>query len=126
MKRKSRRMAAQNNTETAGALSPMGDSFGFHERRYSNSADIAIERPVSSYPMSKKTEGKILRPQYKDILRDPANALHLISHPSIPANASPRKHQPIAKTIYLAQSKPKFCSFFQSDIQSPMSHLTLD
>jgi hypothetical protein len=38
-------------------------------RRYSNSADIAVERPTPSYPMPKKSEGKILRPQYKEILR---------------------------------------------------------
>lgn len=38
-------------------------------RRYSNSADIAIERPLALYPMPKKTEGKILRPQYKDVLK---------------------------------------------------------
>jgi len=99
MKRKSRRMAAQNSSEAGGTLSPMGDSFGFHERRYSNSADIAIERPVSTYPMPKKTEGKILRPQYKDILRDPANALHLINHPSIPANASPKEVDAINSRI---------------------------
>jgi hypothetical protein len=45
---------------------------------------------MALYPMPKKSEGKILRPQYKDILRDPANALHLINHPSIPAN-TPQK-----------------------------------
>jgi len=41
--------------------------------------------------MPKKSEGKILRPQYKDILKDPANALHLIDHPAIPANATPKE-----------------------------------
>jgi hypothetical protein len=59
-------------------------------RRFSNSADIAVERPMALYPMPKKSEGKILRPQYKDILRDPANALHLINHPTIPPN-TPQK-----------------------------------
>jgi len=98
MKRRSRRKAeaAQNNKSSGSALdslSPLDDSFSsFHARRYSNSADIAIERPVSStYPMPKKSEGKILRPQYKDILRDPANALHLINHPSVPANATQKE-----------------------------------
>ncbi|POS83264.1 RabGAP/TBC [Erysiphe pulchra] len=59
-------------------------------RRQSNSADIAIERPMPSL-IAKKCEGKILRPQYKDILRDPANSLHLINHASIETNALPRE-----------------------------------
>ncbi|KAF3005532.1 GTPase-activating protein [Neopestalotiopsis sp. 37M] len=93
MKRKNRRMAAaQGKATDPGAPSPGFDSsFGFPSRRYSNSADIAIERPMPAYPMPKKSEGKILRPQYKDILRDPANALHLINHPAIPANASQKE-----------------------------------
>ncbi|KAK2023327.1 GTPase-activating protein gyp1 [Colletotrichum zoysiae] len=94
MKRRTRKMAAQNKPETNGGLSPMTDSFsglGLQTRRYSNSADIAIERPAPTYPMPKKSEGKILRPQYKEILRDPANALHLIDHPAVPANATPKE-----------------------------------
>ncbi|KAK3944073.1 GTPase activating protein [Diplogelasinospora grovesii] len=102
MKRRSRRKAqaqaaAQQSTPDPGILSPASDTFSSgsglqgHARRYSNSADIAIERPESIYPMPKKSEGKILRPQYKDILRDPANALHLINHPSIPPNATPKE-----------------------------------
>lgn len=70
MKRRSRRMATQNKND-AGALSPVveGSTNAFQSRRYSNSADIAIERPAPTYPMPKKSEGKILRPQYKEILR---------------------------------------------------------
>ena len=34
-----------------------------------NSSDIAEERGPPSYPTAKKSEGKILRPQYKEILR---------------------------------------------------------
>ena len=34
-----------------------------------NSSDIAEERGPPSYPTTKKSDGKILRPQYKDILR---------------------------------------------------------
>lgn len=83
--------AAQNRPDTGGMLSPSLDSGFLHERRYSNSADIAIERPAPSYPLPNKSEGKILRPQYKDILRDPANALHLINHPATPANATPKE-----------------------------------
>ena len=38
-------------------------------RARANSSDIAEERGAPSYPTARKTEGKILRPQYKDILR---------------------------------------------------------
>lgn len=78
MKRRSKRIATQNksslNQET---LSPAGDgSFGrIQGRRYSNSADIAAERPAPTYPMPKKSEGKILRPQYKDILKGQAETI---------------------------------------------------
>lgn len=56
-----------------------------------SNGDIAEERNLPNYPTAKKTEGKILRPQYKEILRDPANALHLISHPPVPANATQKE-----------------------------------
>ncbi|KAI9883307.1 MAG: transcriptional coactivator hfi1/ADA1 [Watsoniomyces obsoletus] len=59
-------------------------------RPRANSADIAEERGPPDYPMAKRSEGKILRPQYKEILRDPANALNLISHPPRPTNATPK------------------------------------
>ncbi|KAK8095902.1 GTPase-activating protein GYP1 [Apiospora kogelbergensis] len=79
MKRKSRRKAAaQGNASSQGNNTSTDDAFG-HSRRYSDSADIAIERPSSAYPMPKKSEGKILRPQYKDILK------------AIPANATPKE-----------------------------------
>ena len=38
-------------------------------RARSGSADIAEERGAPVYPVPKKSEGKILRPQYKEILR---------------------------------------------------------
>jgi len=59
-------------------------------RARSNSFDIAEERNPLSYPSAKKGD-KILRPQYKDILRDPANSLHLINHPVLPPNATPKE-----------------------------------
>lgn len=69
MKRRSRRMATQNKANT-GPLSPALDgTFGLGTRLHSDSADIAVERPSLTYPMPKKSEGKILRPQYKDILQ---------------------------------------------------------
>ncbi|PHH79530.1 hypothetical protein CDD80_4527 [Ophiocordyceps camponoti-rufipedis] len=99
MKRRSRKMAAQGKSD-GGSLSPALDgSFGRPIRRLSNSADIAVERPMPSYPMPKKSEGKILRPQYKEILRDPANALHLISYPSVPNEASAREADAINSRI---------------------------
>ncbi|RDA87946.1 hypothetical protein CP532_1712 [Ophiocordyceps camponoti-leonardi (nom. inval.)] len=88
MKRRSRKMATQAKPDGSSSLSPA--SIGRLVRRPSDSADIAVERPMPSYPIPKKSEGKILRPQYKEILRDPANALHLISYPSVPSNAAPK------------------------------------
>jgi TBC1 domain family member 2 len=74
MKRKSKRIDTRVDTDPGGGLSPWG--YGMQSsgnylglRRLSNSADIAIERPAPSHPTAKKSEGKILRPQYKEILR---------------------------------------------------------
>jgi len=96
MKRKTKKAPNQKNIDSSGQLSPtlglglQGDIGGLGPRRLSNSADIAIERPSPSYPVAKKSEGKILRPQYKEILRDPANSLHLINHPPIPVAGTPK------------------------------------
>ncbi|TWU71310.1 GTPase-activating protein [Metarhizium rileyi] len=99
MKRRSRRIATQNKAST-GTLSPaLEGTFGPGARRHSGSADIAVERPSLTYPMPKKSEGKILRPQYKDILQDPANALHLINYPSTPSNAAPKEADAITSRI---------------------------
>jgi hypothetical protein len=70
MKRRTKRIATQNRVESS-TLSPSteGPPSGLLTRRYSNSADIAVERPAPTYPMPKKSEGKILRPQYKEILK---------------------------------------------------------
>ncbi|OTB07020.1 hypothetical protein M426DRAFT_257440 [Hypoxylon sp. CI-4A] len=100
MKRRTRRAAAaQNSASSRFQTTPRETALGSQNRRYSDSADIAIERPAPTYPMPKKSEGKILRPQYKDILKDPANALHLIDHPAIPANAAPREIDAINSRI---------------------------
>lgn len=83
---------------------------GLHNNRArANSSDIAEERGAPMYPTARKGEGKILRPQYKDILRgrscpfppvrkdltnpssDPANALNLINHAPPPKNATPKE-----------------------------------
>lgn len=94
MKRRTKRMQDAQTKANTSAKAPDIDSYDdgvFHRRQRSDSADIAIERPAPSYPLPKKSEGKILRPQYKEILKDPANALHLINHPSVPANASSKE-----------------------------------
>ncbi|KIL96304.1 gtpase-activating protein gyp1 [Fusarium avenaceum] len=100
MKRRTKRIATQNRAESS-TLSPSieGPPSGLLTRRYSNSADIAVERPAPTYPMPKKSEGKILRPQYKEILKDPANALHLINYPTVPANATPKEADAINSRI---------------------------
>lgn len=58
-----------------------------------DAGDIADERGIPNYPTAKKTEGKILRPQYKEILRDPANSLHLIDHPVIAPSATTKEEE---------------------------------
>lgn len=100
-KRRTKRMQ-DAQAKASSPRPPDIDSFSggaFHTRSRSDSADIAIERPAPSYPLPKKSEGKILRPQYKEILKDPANALHLINHPSTPANASSREIDAINSRI---------------------------
>ncbi|KKK25599.1 TBC domain [Aspergillus rambellii] len=70
--------------------STLGVALG-NNRQRANSSDIAEERDIPLYPTTRKGEGNILRPQYKDILRDPANALNLINHAPPPKNASPKE-----------------------------------
>ncbi|KAL9614814.1 MAG: hypothetical protein Q9167_000724 [Letrouitia subvulpina] len=60
-------------------------------RARANSSDIAEVRETPIYPTTKQSDGKILRPQYKEILRDPANSLHLVRHPPLPLNATPKE-----------------------------------
>ncbi|KAF2195865.1 GTPase activating protein-like protein GYP1 [Zopfia rhizophila CBS 207.26] len=86
MRRKGRRKPPDKGKDPGGTLNRNGmDSTPW---RAIDSGDIAEERGVPNYPTTKKSEGKILRPQYQEILRDPANSLHLISHPSLPPNVS--------------------------------------
>ncbi|KAJ5762504.1 uncharacterized protein N7511_005886, partial [Penicillium nucicola] len=74
-----------------GNLSTLGYGLASNNRSRADSADIAEERGAPMYPTARKGEGKILRPQYKDILQDPANALNLINHSPPPTNASPKE-----------------------------------
>ncbi|KAG5920018.1 hypothetical protein E4U42_006335 [Claviceps africana] len=112
MKRRSKRMATKqnrasahtnyssNSSMNAGPPPPAVDGdFSRASWRHSDSADIAVERPSLSYPMPKKSEGKILRPQYKDILQDPANALHLINYPSMPTEATAKEADAVNSRI---------------------------
>ncbi|KAM5431729.1 GTPase-activating protein [Microsporum ferrugineum] len=62
-------------------------------RLRANSADIAEERGSLTYPTANRSEGKILRPQYKDILKDPANSLNLINHSPPSPSASAKEKE---------------------------------
>lgn len=92
MRRKGKRQASKNRSDSGGLGPP---SLGSRPKPGSwtlgDNGDIAEERGLPNYPTAKKNEGKILRPQYKEILRDPANSLHLINHPPIPPNATPKE-----------------------------------
>ncbi|OJJ43307.1 hypothetical protein ASPZODRAFT_154755 [Penicilliopsis zonata CBS 506.65] len=68
-------------------------------RHRADSSDIAEERGAPMYPLARTGEGKILRPQYKDILQDPVNALNLISHTPPPANASSKETENYSSRI---------------------------
>jgi TBC1 domain family member 2 len=61
------------NIDPGGALGGIPGSLGFglssSNRQRANSSDIAEERGTPMYPTARKGEGKILRPQYKDILQ---------------------------------------------------------
>jgi hypothetical protein len=93
MRRKGKRIQRSKDKELGSLYGPNGLSkTRTSESLWSvDSGDIAEERGIPSYPVPKKSEGKILRPQYKEILRDPANSLHLINHPTISPNATPKE-----------------------------------
>jgi TBC1 domain family member 2 len=92
-KNKAKRMTQPKGIDPGGGISKFsnGPSTIMGQgtpRPRANSSDIGDERGAPSYPSARKSEGKILRPQYKDILKDPANSLHLIHHPTLHANAT--------------------------------------
>lgn len=87
MRRKGRRKDTLKGKDPGGT----GNKNGSAPWRAIDSGDIAEERGIPNYPTTKKLEGKILRPQYQEILRDPANSLHLISHPGLPPNATAKQ-----------------------------------
>lgn len=53
----------------AGNASTLGYGLAAANRLRADSADIAEERGAPLYPTARKGDGKILRPQYKDILQ---------------------------------------------------------
>ena len=94
MRRKDKRISDKKGSDSGGTANRApnvrnGNTAGTSLASWAlDNGDVAEERAIPSYPFAKKIEGKILRPQYKDILRDPANSLHLISHPPMPPGAS--------------------------------------
>lgn len=103
MRRKGKRISNKKGQDPGGGRPGLGrtNSKGYGKNGQPsslanwalNDGDVASERTIPSYPSMKKVvEGqKILRPQYKDILRDPANSLHLISHPPVTHGASAKE-----------------------------------
>ena len=75
MRREARRISTKKVNDPGGGRGNIGSGFSslsaesLSGRGMANSSDIAEERGPPSYPSAKKSEGKILRPQYKDILR---------------------------------------------------------
>ncbi|KAI9675607.1 MAG: GTPase-activating protein [Caeruleum heppii] len=94
MRRKNKRIPPKGVQDPGGSKAYGNGAKGKPPgRRRADSADIAEERGPPEYPQPHKSEGKILRPQYKEILRDPANSLHLIHHPTLPENASSKERE---------------------------------
>jgi hypothetical protein len=73
MRRKRSAPLKSKNVNSSGGAGGNPSTLGFglaaSSRQRANSADIAEERGAPMYPTARKGEGKILRPQYKDILQ---------------------------------------------------------
>lgn len=93
-RKKSKKRKNGSSVENVSYMSSskVSDSY-FNTSLKLDSGDISEERSLPSYPAAKPSQGKILRPQYRDILRDPANFLHLIEHPPLQTNASAKEAQ---------------------------------
>lgn len=94
LRRKQSKMRRGKSKGSQSSLSNGGSALSppiSHVR--TKSFDIGDERSALAYPTAKKSEGKILRPQYKDILRDPANSLHLINHAPLPPGSPPKEFE---------------------------------
>lgn len=66
------RRLGQGTTELSSLAPNVGDGI----RRRANSSDIAEERGLLVYPAAKPSGGKILRPQYKEILKGNPHTSH--------------------------------------------------
>lgn len=73
MRRKKAAPLKPKNIDPDGAMggnsSFLGLGLAANNRQRANSSDIAEERGTPMYPTARKGDGKILRPQYKDILQ---------------------------------------------------------
>ena len=75
MRREARRIQTKKINDPGGGRSTGSNSLSNFSaesltgKGIADSSDIAEERGPPSYPTAKQSEGKILRPQYKDILR---------------------------------------------------------
>jgi hypothetical protein len=73
MQKKRTKGINQSKTVDSGSAvgsNPSNLGFGLgSNRQRANSSDIAEERGPPMYPTTRKGEGKILRPQYKEILK---------------------------------------------------------
>ncbi|KAF2213426.1 hypothetical protein CERZMDRAFT_111125 [Cercospora zeae-maydis SCOH1-5] len=92
MRRKNKQLSKAKAKDPGGGLGK-GSSSSSNAWAVDNGDMAEMRTQIPAYPSLKKsTEGqKILRPQYKEILRDPANSLHLISHPPLPPNAAAKE-----------------------------------
>ncbi|KAK0272274.1 GTPase-activating protein [Friedmanniomyces endolithicus] len=102
MRRKSKRLQSKPGKDQGGIVSDhrKGTSSASASALWAlDNGDVAEERALPTYPSAKKIEGKILRPQYKDILQDPANSLHLISHPPVLPGATAKERDAHASRI---------------------------
>lgn len=69
MRRKRATPLKPKSIDPGGSFSSLGYGLAANNRQRANSSDIAEERGTPMYPTARKSEGKILRPQYKDILQ---------------------------------------------------------
>lgn len=71
MRRKKANPVKPKSIDPGGGFGSAPSTFGYAlgVRQRANSSDIAEERGAPIYPTARKSDGKILRPQYKDILK---------------------------------------------------------
>ena len=83
MRREARRIQTQNINDPGGGRGKSSSGLSSLSMEslsgtgIADSSDIAEERGPPNYPAAKQSEGKILRPQYKDILRGLSFHRHL-------------------------------------------------